>query len=166
MLVNCAQKFVLRICLFFEISGSGTARGTSFFGWNVKNISKFCQMITCYGIEMPDISKEPFNQEVFWKMVGFLTDVLNKMSSFKNWSNTKFWAQFTNITFGKFNIGTAPNFKRGLEVFWLLWIKWSGWKCGMHTFAFSETFSRPQIFSHFFLRYSFFGHLKNPFGAL
>ena len=87
-----------------------TTRGTSFFGWNVKNISKFCQMITCYGIEMPYISKEPFNQEVFWKMVGFLTDVSNKMSSFKNWSKTKFWAQFTNITFGKFNIGTATLF--------------------------------------------------------
>ena len=72
-----------------------TTRGTSFFGWNVKNISKFCQMITWHGIEMPDISKWPFNQEVFKKMVGFLTDVSNKMSSFKNWSQDKKYVEFT-----------------------------------------------------------------------
>ena len=41
-------------------------------------------MITGYGIKMPDISKKPFNQEDFEKMIVFLTAVLSKMSSFKN----------------------------------------------------------------------------------
>ena len=62
--------------MFFVISG--TARRTSFFDWNVKNISKFRQILALHGTAMPDIPKEPLNQEVFEKMVGFLTAVSKK----------------------------------------------------------------------------------------
>ena len=50
----------------------------NFFEWNVKNISKSRQMLTCHGLKMPDIPNEPLNQEVFYNMIDFLTAVSKK----------------------------------------------------------------------------------------
>ena len=47
---------------FFVISG--TDRRTSFFEWNVKNISMICHLLIWHGTKMPGIPKEPLNQEV------------------------------------------------------------------------------------------------------
>ena len=43
-------------------------------------------MLPWHVVKMPNIPKEPVNQDVFKIMIGFLTAVSKTMSSLKNWN--------------------------------------------------------------------------------
>ena len=121
MLVNCAQNFVLR------------------------SVFKRWHLIWCICQKNNHFFKNLLIKRFFWYIWHFDT--------IAGYHLTELWNIF-NISTKKWRSpsGTATAHTKfsGLEVFWLLWIKWSGWKCGMHTFAFSETFSRPFFLEAFF----------------